>query len=265
MKRALEVAGKLLLLWILVVISMFSAGLLLPAVSGMYAQELLLVAIPSLMYALFERKRNWPMGIRQKDAVRRFLFGAGWGIILISAVFLGVLALGGVRVAEIHVSGFPQTPVLEILLLFFLVAVAEEWLVRGYAQGLVAHHFRKTTAWTVSAAWFALLHGFNPGVWEHPLSMINLVLAGLFLAAYRDITRGIWAPAGFHFTWNVFQGPVFGFHVSGIGFDSVLTLEAPGPAWISGGDFGAEGSLACTAVLFLGMVFMLRKPGESQG
>ena len=62
-------------------------------------------------------------------------------------------------------------------------------------------------------------------------------------------TQNIWAPFAMHAIWNFLQSTVLGFAVSGMETYRVLQLEISGPEWLTGGDFGIEGSLL--SVLFI--------------
>ena len=75
-------------------------------------------------------------------------------------------------------------------------------------------------------------------------------------------TRALWVAWGFHFTWNATMGILFGLPISGItNFSPVVATNAIGPLWITGGDYGPEGSLICAIViLVLIFVTILRHP-----
>jgi membrane protease YdiL (CAAX protease family) len=138
------------------------------------------------------------------------------------------------------------------LLSFTAVAINEELFSRGYVQGLIKYHFNTKAAVIVSSLLFALLHSFNPGVFNNPLPLLNLLLAGVLLGVSREVSGGLWMPIGIHLTWNFFQGNVYGFAVSGLEVESVIRLEQTGNAIISGGSFGAEGSLLTSLILIVG-------------
>ncbi|SEN71307.1 CPBP family intramembrane glutamic endopeptidase [Lihuaxuella thermophila] len=269
--KILEVAGKtLLLITLIFILSLPGIFLIHLPAAGFVLQSAALLLASFFLYALFERNRKWPFGFKQAEWQRQFLEGAGFGAVLISVVFLLILVTGGVQIAGVNSPASFWRSAVTSAALFILVAVSEETLARGYVQGLMAYRFSARTAWIASSVFFALLHGLNPGVWDQPFSMLNIFLAGMLLAIYRTGSGGLWGPIGLHFTWNFFQGTVFGFQVSGIPITSLFRLEPVGDAVISGGEFGAEGSLFSTMVLIAGIYYTHRRslrsaedPGES--
>ena len=56
-------------------------------------------------------------------------------------------------------------------------------------------------------------------------------------------------PTWGHVAWNVTSGPVLGHELSGLRLGpSVFAEIDPGPAWLTGGDFGIEASILMTGV-----------------
>ncbi|HEY8713206.1 MAG TPA: CPBP family intramembrane glutamate endopeptidase, partial [Thermoanaerobaculia bacterium] len=52
-----------------------------------------------------------------------------------------------------------------------------------------------------------------------------------------------------HFTWNILSGPILGYDVSGFTSSrSLLVSVVRGPAILTGGAFGIEGSVLLTVV-----------------
>ncbi len=74
----------------------------------------------------------------------------------------------------------------------------------------------------------------------------------LALAVLR--TRALWVSWGFHFAWVAVMGILFGLPIAGsMNGDAspVLITNAVGPAWISGGGQGPEGSAFAVLISFL--------------
>ena len=111
----------------------------------------------------------------------------------------------------------------------------------------------KYLALLISAVLFALIHGLNPNL--SFLSMLNLIIAGLALGISYIYTKNLWFPIFLHVSWNYFQGPIFGFEVSGMDAASIIKQNVTGNDIITGGDFGFEGSILLTGLLFI-MIYL---------
>ena len=117
----------------------------------------------------------------------------------------------------------------------------------------------------VQSALFMTVHGANPGV--TPLASWNIGLAGFVLGWLfwsQGSLLGAWA---WHFVWN-FSLAAAGLPVSGVvASPALLPLGISGarPGLLSGGSFGPEASLACTAGLLALLGLLLdasrRTPG----
>ncbi len=141
--------------------------------------------------------------------------------------------------------------------LFILVALSEEIMVRGYVLGrLLRTRLNKFVSLGISSVLFALLHTLNPNVASLP--MLNLVLAGFLLGASYLYTRNLWFPISLHLFWNWIQGGVLGFKVSGQSFEgSLLSISLPESNWLNGGEFGFEGSILCTILTSVATVLII--------
>jgi hypothetical protein len=92
---------------------------------------------------------------------------------------------------------------------------------------------------------FAALHLGNAAV--SILALSNLFLGGVLLAYGYLLFARMWVPIGAHFAWNLLAGPLFGYEVSGHRpLESVVLTIDRGPALMTGGDFGIEGSVIVT-------------------
>ncbi|HTI89220.1 MAG TPA: CPBP family intramembrane glutamic endopeptidase [Puia sp.] len=131
--------------------------------------------------------------------------------------------------------------------LMALIAFSEELVFRGYILGNLLKTFpNKYIALAVSAFLFACFHISNPGI--HTLAFANLFLCGLLMGINYIYTKNLWFSFLFHLSWNFFQGPILGFRVSGLTFPSLLQAEPKGDLFLTGGDFGLEGSILITLV-----------------
>ncbi|WP_188937311.1 CPBP family intramembrane glutamic endopeptidase [Puia dinghuensis] len=190
---------------------------------------------------------------------RRSLGSLGWSLDAfpneaVTGLFMGP-ALLGIAALLMKASGHlewtditwdPSTTFVSLGLMAF-IAFSEELVFRGYVLGNLMESFsNKWVALILSALLFAIFHFANPGL--HTLAFVNLFLAGTLLGINYIYTKNLWFSFFFHLSWNFFQGPILGFHVSGFQLPSVLVAEPKGDLSITGGDFGLEGSILTTAV-----------------
>jgi membrane protease YdiL (CAAX protease family) len=88
------------------------------------------------------------------------------------------------------------------------------------------------------------------------LSFINILLAGILLGIYYIHKRNLWLPIALHFSWNFFQGPVYGFEVSGVDISGIIIQDLQGSDTLTGGPFGFEGSLFATLLMIVAILFL---------
>ena len=55
---------------------------------------------------------------------------------------------------------------------------------------------------------------------------------------------------GFHWSWNFFQAGIYGMPNSGVVQPSLIAAVVDGPAWLTGGAWGAELSALIVVILF---------------
>ena len=146
-----------------------------------------------------------------------------------------------------------STNILWYIIIFFIVAISEETLSRGYIFTNLYNQTNKYLAIFISSLIFSLMHFFNSSMnW---IGILNIVLVGIFFCQLYLIRMDLSIPIGFHFSWNLFQGPVFGFSVSGFTTQSILNIEDFSGTKFSFENFGLEGSLISTCVLVVSILF----------
>lgn len=126
-------------------------------------------------------------------------------------------------------------------------AYVEELLFRGIIYRMMEELTGTWIALFFSAALFGAMHAANPSatLWA---SVAVALEAGVLLAVLFIWTRRLWVPIGLHLGWNLAQGGVFGFNVSGQGRQGMLQATLEGPAWLTGGAFGLEASVVAVAI-----------------
>ena len=184
----------------------------------------------------------------------------GWGTLL-SLLQMGVIALvyqvG--RIGTFELNELSLEPILFILGLFpfwLLQGGTEEVATRGWLLTRIAARTNLPLAIAISSSLFGILHLGNSGVTF--LSVLNIVLDGVLAGLLLIYTDSIWLVVAQHGTWNYVQGNFLGFQVSGTGADSSIFsfTMGLGPDWLTGGEFGAEGSIITTLVLLLSVVIV---------
>ncbi len=176
------------------------------------------------------------------------LAGAAGGAVAAAAVASGLAALGvaSLRWAPTRAGTIELAA---MLIPLYIAAFMEEIVMRGYVLRTVSLSWGRPAAVLLSAAAFAVLHGMNPGV--SLLGLLNIGLIGVFLALTVLRTGQLWFAVGFHAAWNVTCGPLLAFPVSGMRVTGLFDTRVAGPAWLTGGSFGPEGSVATTAITTL--------------
>ena len=175
-----------------------------------------------------------------------------WGFIVAAAIyavgFIISLIAGWISVEGVH---FDFTFLLLQFLLYILVALMEESMMRGFVLGhMLDVGMNKFLALLISSFLFACLHLGNPGITN--FALLNLTLAGVLLGVAYIYTRNLWFPIFLHLFWNFIQGPILGYEVSGTGGkNSLLKLGISDNTLMNGGDFGFEGSLPCTILMIV--------------
>jgi uncharacterized protein len=142
---------------------------------------------------------------------------------------------------------------------FFLLAAAmEELVVRGYLFSLLRRRWGWKTAVVATSLLFGALHLLNPGADFE--SMLNVTLAGFFLAIVLLVTKSLYAAIAAHFAWNWTMAAIFHSAVSGaaIPAPNYATVDN-GPDWLTGGQWGPEGGMAATAAMLILIFFLHRK------
>ena len=191
---------------------------------------------------------------------RNWLKYLAWGI-LMSLVQMGVIALvyqlSGIGSFELNELSLE--PILFILGLFpfwLLQGGTEEVATRGWLLTRIAARTNLPFAIAISSSLFGILHMGNAGVTF--LSVLNIILDGVLAGLLFIYTDSIWLVVAQHGTWNYVQGNLLGFQVSGTGADaSIFSFTmGDGPDWLTGGAFGAEGSIITTLVLLVSLVIV---------
>lgn len=145
---------------------------------------------------------------------------------------------------------------LQSLLLFFFVALAEEIFTRGFLLFKLRQRFGNYGALIITSVLFGLMHVANDHfTW---MGCVNISFSGFLMGLLVFKTGSISSAIGVHWAWNFIQGPVFGFAVSGHHEAGILATKALSQPLLTGGEFGAEGSLVLIPITLIS-TFLIHK------
>lgn len=206
-----------------------------------------------VVFRLWIERRDWSgLGWTLNGFAAEALTGLFLGPALLGLTAIGILLSGHLQWVDI---------VWEPSALFIsfgwmaLISFSEELVFRGYVLGNLMESLpNKWIALSVSALLFALYHAVTPGI--HTLAFANLFLAGMLLGTNYLFTKNLWFSFLLHLSWNFFEGPLLGFKVSGTTFPSLLQAEPNGDLFITGGDYGLEGSILMTLLLLTALLVL---------
>lgn len=200
-------------------------------------------------------KGSWKeIGLIDPKSIPNFLYGTGLGVGMVTLGYILMMILG---LATFELGQFAIGSFMAWLLFFLVQPFFEELLFRGYILRLIERYFSTWTAIILSSILFGLIHAPNENF--SYIGLISIGLSGLLMGWLFVRTGTLWAPTGLHFSWNFFQGVVFGYPTSGINTYEVMANQYSGPEWLSGGDFGFEGSIFAVLLLTTVFIWELRK------
>jgi len=208
-----------------------------------------------LAYAWVVRRTEHraPTEVARSGAGARIGRGVLIGIGMFAAVIVNIALLGGY-----HVRGPGSVGSATALFgVMAAAAVTEELLFRGVLFRVVEERAGTWISLLLTGALFGLVHLANPAATLWGATAIAIE-AGFMLAACYAATRNLWVPIGLHFGWNFAAAGVFGVVVSGDGRPAgLLDATLSGPALLTGGTFGPEGSLYAVGTgMVLTVVFL---------
>ena len=228
-------------------------AMVLPRYVGLAA----VVIVATALVAKWDGRRLGAYGLADRRFLARFAWGClvGLGSICGFVLFLRsqhllVIAMPGGTGAQNITLGLGWA------LLFFLVALVEEMLFRGYLLFAAARRIGWLPSALLLAAAFVAYHWWNEG--ENGLGLANIALVGLVDALSIYYTRSLWWVLGYHASWDWGESFLWGAADSGKMVEGYLFHVSPtGSALLSGGTAGPEGSVYNVAVLLIAALGMV--------
>ncbi|MDQ2179300.1 CPBP family intramembrane glutamic endopeptidase [Marinifilum sp. D714] len=224
-----------------------SSGIML---TGQFTGTLGTLFIVWIFTKFIDRQKFVNLGFSIKNRAKDIIYGLLAGIVMMGLGTLILQVNGNLTIDSVN---FAFLGLLQSVFLFILVSINEEVFVRGYILPNFMDSMNRYLALVLSSLIFTALHLLNPNV--SFLGVTNIFLAGILLGIGYIFTKNLWFPLALHFSWNFFQGPIFGFEVSGTKSDTLISQTITGNEILTGGKFGFEGSLLasilCTACIIL--------------
>ncbi len=180
---------------------------------------------------------------------REWALGAALGWAGIVVCVLPVALTGGLLVTTGPRTVAAVGALVANLGTLLVASLVDELLFRGYPfQRLIAATGPAFAAVLLSVLFMLGRGGFAAS----PAGTLATLLLGLLLATAYLRTRAVWLGWGLHFAWNASMAILFGLPVSGLTeFSPVVSTYSSGPAWLTGGGYGPEGSALAVLVLLL--------------
>lgn len=210
----------------------------------------LAAVIPSVVLCRIERRSWKAYGLPVREAFGTpFWQGLSWGIGAITLLMIALYGAHCFRFGHLAVHGVRALRFAAFwAVMFLLVGLFEEFLLRGYTQFTLARGLGFWPAAIALSCAFGLIHLRNGG--EQWPGLLAAASIGLFFCLTLRRTGTLWFAVGFHAAWD--WGESFLYSVPDSGMLSpghLLSSSLHGPTWLSGGSVGPEGSVLCFVVI----------------
>ena len=213
-----------------------------------------------------ERRPFASIGLRGDSMPRSFAWGHAVGMLSIAGIVGLLWMLGALHPTSESTAWSSPAWLGSIGLLlagFAVQSSVEELLFRGWLLSVLAKKFDVVVGVIVSSLLFALLHFSRGEPW-----LVNVcdLAFGVFACAWALRYRSILGVMGWHAGWNWLMAVGFGLPLTGIDVGTpalLVDMKAEGPAWLTGGAEGPEGSVVCLAYCLLASAWLLFWPKRS--
>lgn len=215
------------------------------------AGQLLIVVAATWVMSRIEHRSLFSYGYSGDHKLGRFVGGVVCGLFCLS-LLIAILWRSGLLVFDGRLlTGFSAIKyALAWGLVFLLVGLYEESLLRGYLQFTLARGVGFWWAALLLSIAFALGHLGNDG--ESLLGLIEVGIGGLVFCLSLWYTKSLFWAVGFHAGWDWGQSYLYGTADSGLLIKNhLLASHATGRVLWSGGTVGPEGSALIVPLVIL--------------
>jgi membrane protease YdiL (CAAX protease family) len=267
-------AGWRLLIFLAIVIAAINASNLMVRRLLHGADDTALFLVRELMDFLIFLAASWIMGRIEGRTIgdyglpwRKMFRAQFWqGVLLGFASITGLLV--AMRAAGVFYFGGIALHGADVwkwatiyALVFMLVALREEFRARGYGLFTLSVGIGFWPAAIVSSAFFGYSHHLNSG--EDWIGLLNAGAFGLLACLLLRRTGNLWMPIGLHLAFDWGETYFYGVPDSGQTLPGhLLNASSSGPAWLSGGTVGPEGSVLCTLLIIVVWLICAAWPRE---
>jgi membrane protease YdiL (CAAX protease family) len=223
---------------------LFSEGI---AATAAILAGLVIARVETRSFADYGLPLNW-------ESAKRAAQGLLLGFAMVSALMGLIAAANGFSLGERALSTSEAVRFgLLYLLAFLILALFEEFSFRGYLQATLASRAGFWPAAIILSLLFGAIHLDNSG--ETSVGVFMAACFGLLAAYSLRRTGGIWLAIGMHASWDWGETYFYGVADSGqLARGHLLNSSFHGPAWLTGGPVGPEGSVFVFVVLILSAV-----------
>jgi membrane protease YdiL (CAAX protease family) len=212
--------------------------------------DLVAAVIVGLVLARVEHRPWRAYGLPARQVFGRLFWAGGlWGFAGISLLIVALYGLHAFTFGHVVLRGARLARFAAFwAVMFLLVGLFEEFLLRGYLQFTLARGIGFWPAAAVLSAGFGLIHLRNDG--EHWPGVLAAALIGFFFCLTLRRTGNLWFAVGFHAAWDWGETFVYSVPDSGtVWRGHLLRSSLHGADWLTGGSVGPEGSVFCFVVI----------------
>jgi len=224
----------------------------------------LVVALATWIMSRIERRAMdvYGLPLRPSSWSNFFTGYVCWGFLPLTLLLLAMRGLGVFFFDGLALRGSDIVYFAAVWgLTFLFVGLFEEYLFRGYALFTLADGVGFWPAAILLALIFGYMHMGNSG--ESRIGIVDVCLFAIFAAVTLRLTGNLWLAVGAHAGWDWGQSFVYGVSDSGNpAIGHLLNSHAQGPAWLSGGSVGPEGSVLSSLmqmVMILAFIVIYRR------
>jgi uncharacterized protein len=206
----------------------------------------LLVAavVPAVVMAKLEGRPFGVFGLPLERACGAKLWlGMLWGLAAITGLMVALRGVNAFDFGHIALHGARIWTFAAYHGLFFLVvALFEEFLLRGYSLFTLSRGVGFWPAAVLLSIVFGAIHLANPG--ESWRGSAATAIIGFFFCLTLRRTGDLWFAVGFHATWDWGESYLYSVPDSGQkAIGHLLSSSLNGPGWLTGGSAGPEASV----------------------